>query len=86
MKTAVVVGGGIAGILSAILLKKRFEEVYLIEKGKTLGGLLKSYRNQDGIEFDYGTHFLRETGIPQLDKILLVLLNITLKEVPFLKT
>ena len=75
MKTAVVVGGGIAGILSAILLKKKFEEVYLIEKGKTLGGLLKSYRNQDGIEFDYGTHFLRETGIPQLDAILFEKIN-----------
>ena len=34
MNTAVVVGGGIAGILSAILLKHKFNKVYLIEKGE----------------------------------------------------
>ena len=69
-KTAIVVGSGIAGILSALMLKSKFEKVYLIEKKNHLGGLLYSYKTEAGVEFDYGTHFLRETGIPDLDKIL----------------
>ena len=70
MKKAIVVGSGIAGILSAILLKRKFNEVHLIEKESELGGLLKSFRNGDGIEFDYGTHFLRDTGNRELDTLL----------------
>ena len=69
-KTAIVVGSGVAGILSALMLKGKFEKVYLIEKENHLGGLLYSYKTEEGVEFDYGTHFLRETGIPDLDKIL----------------
>ena len=70
MATAVVSGSGIAGILSAILLKRKFDTVYLIEKERRIGGLLNSFRNDAGVEFDYGTHFLRETGVPELDAIL----------------
>ena len=70
MSTAVVVGGGIAGILSSILLKRKFEDVYIIEKNNQIGGLLKSFRNNEGIEFDCGTHFLRDTGHTELDALL----------------
>ena len=66
----VVVGGGIAGIVSAILLKKKADHVYLIEKEKDIGGLYRSFYCDLGFNFDYGTHFLRETGIPDLDEIL----------------
>ena len=67
---AVVVGGGIAGILSSILLKKKFDQVYLLEKENKLGGLLSSYKSKEGFEFDYGSHFLRDTGVSELDEIL----------------
>jgi len=66
----VVVGGGIAGIVSAILLKKKADRVYLIEKEKDIGGLYRSFQSDLGIFFDYGSHFLRETGIPDLDEVL----------------
>ena len=39
-KTVIVVGSGIAGILSALLLKRKFGKVYLIEQKDHLGGLL----------------------------------------------
>ena len=67
---AIVVGGGIAGILSAILLKRKYDEVDLIELDGRLGGLLKSFTNERGQSFDQGSHFLRRTGISGLDKML----------------
>jgi len=71
MRTAVVVGGGIAGIYSAILLKKNYEKVYLIESGDEIGGLLRSFQNKEGDWFDYGTHFIAGTGINEVDKVIL---------------
>jgi protoporphyrinogen oxidase len=68
-KTAIITGSGMAGIVSALLLKRKFGKVYLIEKKSDLGGLLYSYKT-DGGEFDYGTHFLRDTGVSELDEIL----------------
>ncbi|MBO9489052.1 NAD(P)-binding protein [Endozoicomonas sp. G2_1] len=71
MKKHLVVGGGIAGLLAAILLKKRDATcVTLIESNNKCGGLLRSIKTADGVEFDYGTHILGETGIDELDNIL----------------
>lgn len=71
MKTAVVVGGGIAGIYSAILLKSKYEDVYLIEKEDHLGGLLRSFQNEHGDWFDYGTHFIAGTDIQAINNTIL---------------
>ena len=73
MNTAkIVVGGGIAGILSAILLKKKQpqDRVLLIESEPECGGLLRSIVDDKGNEFDYGTHIVGDTGIKELDSIL----------------
>lgn len=70
----VVVGGGIAGILSSCLLKRKFRNVTLLEKDHTIGGLYRSIQADLGqgqiISFDHGSHFLRETGMPNLDEVL----------------
>jgi len=66
----VVVGGGIAGILSALLSSRDGHKVTLIEKAGDIGGLLRSFNAQDDVFFDSGTHVLRGTGIEELDQIL----------------
>lgn len=68
--TALVVGGGIAGLLSAYLLKASYRKVILVEQGSLLGGLLQSVKNEHGDWFDCGTHFMGDTGIEELDSLL----------------
>lgn len=71
MGTAIVVGGGIAGLYSAILLKNTYEKVYLVEQGEQLGGLLRSFQNEHGDWFDYGTHFITGTEISEVNQVIL---------------
>lgn len=70
MTTAVVVGGGIAGLLAAKLLRRRHERVLLIERDAGCGGLLGSVCNPDGVVFDHGAHVLSETGVADIDALL----------------
>jgi len=67
----IVVGGGIAGIVSAILLQKKFGKVCLVEQSEKIGGLYRSKDCKLNVTFDYGSHFLQTSGIPELDKIIL---------------
>ena len=70
MKAIVVVGGGISGILSALLLKEKYPDVYLVEREAKLGGLLSSVHSPEGDSFDYGTHYLVNTGHENIDAVL----------------
>lgn len=70
MKACVVVGGGISGLTAAILLKKKFEYVYLVEQSDQLGGLLSSVSDEQGNSYDQGTHIPEKTGIKEIDDIL----------------
>ena len=68
---AVVVGGGVAGITAALLLRQQGYQVTLIERAHELGGLLRSvYPFGAEYPFDFGTHLGRETGISELDALL----------------
>lgn len=51
----VIVGGGVAGLVSAQLLQEAGAEVVVIERNPTLGGLARSFR-YDGFTFDCGPH------------------------------
>ncbi|WP_341322418.1 FAD-dependent oxidoreductase [Solibacillus sp. FSL H8-0523] len=75
MRDAVIVGGGIVGILAAIQLRLKGVKVTLIEKDSECGGLLKSVQNNSGIYFDYGTHIPSETSNDELDSILFSEMN-----------
>lgn len=69
MKYDVVVGGGIAGIVTAFYLSRKGKKVILLEAKEELGGLLNSKVFKDNY-FDHGTHLLRQTGISELDQFL----------------
>jgi protoporphyrinogen oxidase len=68
--STIILGGGIAGILSALILAKQGIKVTIIEKEPMLGGLLNSAYHYNDYAFDYGTHFLTTTGISALDNLL----------------
>ena len=65
-----VVGGGVAGLLAALLEAKKGHRVVLIERAAELGGLLRSHVLPTGHTVDYGTHFMADTSIDELDELL----------------
>ncbi len=69
MKTAVVIGGGLAGLFSAKLLVKKGFKVKIIDSSKKLGGLISSVKYKN-YYFDHGSHIAQETGDKDIDKIL----------------
>ena len=71
----VIVGAGIAGLVSALLLSEREDvKVTIVEKSNEVGGLLKKFDYGVNGFFDYGAHNLLETNIEELDKLLFSLL------------
>lgn len=60
--TAIVVGGGIAGLTSAAFIAQKGEKVLLIEKNAECGGLVNSF-NHNGFHFDAGVRALEDAGV-----------------------
>ena len=58
----IVVGGGIAGLTSAVYLAREGRKVLLIEKNKECGGLVNSF-SRDGFHFEAGVRALEDAGI-----------------------
>jgi protoporphyrinogen oxidase len=66
----VVVGGGIVGLTTSILLAKSGKPVSLIESSPNCGGLLRSTTDQNGCHYDFGTHIPILTGVDVLDSLI----------------
>ncbi|NTW32526.1 MAG: NAD(P)/FAD-dependent oxidoreductase, partial [Bacteroidetes bacterium] len=58
----IVVGGGIAGLTSAVYLSRAGRKVLLIEQNKELGGLVNSFTH-NGFQFEAGVRALEDAGI-----------------------
>jgi phytoene dehydrogenase-like protein len=58
----IVVGGGIAGLTSAVYLARSGRKVLLIEKNKEFGGLVNTF-SRDGFHFEAGVRALEDAGI-----------------------
>lgn len=67
---AIVVGGGIAGLTSAVYLARAGQKVLLIEKNKECGGLVNTF-SRNGFRFEAGVRALEDAGIifPMLDDL-----------------
>ncbi len=58
----IVVGGGVAGLTSAVYLARAGQKTLLIEKNEDFGGLVSSF-NVDGYHFEAGVRALESAGI-----------------------
>ena len=67
---SIVVGGGIAGLTSAVYLAREGQNVLLIEKNKECGGLVNTF-SRDGFRFEAGVRALLNAGIifPMLEDL-----------------
>lgn len=61
MKTVSVIGSGISGLITALLLDRRGYKVTVIEKEKQVGGMFKPFR-RGGLDFEFGLHFCGSLG------------------------
>jgi phytoene dehydrogenase-like protein len=61
-KTAIVIGGGISGLVSAALLGRAGVPAVLLEKASTFGGRAAT-RERKGFQFNLGPHALYRRGI-----------------------
>ncbi len=59
---SIIVGGGIAGLTSAVYLSREGLKVLLIEKNDKCGGLVNSFTH-NGFHFDAGVRALEDAGI-----------------------
>lgn len=66
----IIVGGGIAGLTSAVYLARAGQKILLIEKNNEFGGLVNSF-NVDGFHFEAGVRALESAGIilPMLEDL-----------------
>ena len=55
---AVVIGGGISGLITSLILTENGNRVLLLEKEHRLGGTNSSFKNRLGDVFDFGYHTL----------------------------
>ena len=64
-KKILIIGSGIGGLSTAIILAKLGFEVTVLEKNPQPGGLMRSYP-RNGIECEVGVHYLNQSSLTLL--------------------
>ena len=59
---SIIVGGGIAGLTSAVYLARAGQKILLVEKNEEFGGLVNSFKS-GGFRFEAGVRALESAGI-----------------------
>ncbi len=78
---ALVIGGGISGMTSALALANRGYQVYLIEKTKELGGLLRNLSKLAPSNVDAKELIVKQTEAVKNHENIRLLISTTLKEI-----
>ncbi|HEY0323688.1 MAG TPA: FAD-dependent oxidoreductase [Pyrinomonadaceae bacterium] len=53
-----IIGGGLAGLTAATILRSNNVPVVLFEAGPKLAGLATTFKDSDGFSYDFGAHFI----------------------------
>lgn len=56
-KNIVIIGGGLGGLITGVILQKNNYDVTIVEKNSRVGGLLQSFKRK-GCVFDTGMHYI----------------------------
>ena len=70
MKSVLIVGAGISGLVASLILLKKGYKVTLCEASAKVGGLLGQSYKWRSCHFDHGTHFIASTGNKEHDALL----------------
>ena len=57
MKKCIVIGSGLGGLSTGVILAKNGYEVTILEQAKQIGGCLQCFQ-RNGVKFETGMHFV----------------------------
>lgn len=67
---AIVIGSGIGGMTTAVLMSKAGQKVLVLEQNAQVGGCCHTF-NHKGYEFDVGVHYVGQMGTGHIDHFLM---------------
>ena len=65
----IIIGSGLGGLSSGVILAKNGYDVTILEKGAQIGGCLQCF-TRHGAKFETGMHFIGRANIEPTDEIL----------------
>lgn len=71
---AIVIGSGMGGLTTAVMLSKLGKKVLVLEQHYTAGGYTHSYE-RNGYEWDVGVHYIGDMGAPTMARKLMDLVT-----------
>lgn len=77
-ETVVFVGASMVSMMLALHMKKNLgdkRKMVIIDKAKEVGGLYRSFKYDNGVDFDYGVHMYTETTNQVIDQLFIDILG-----------